>query len=146
MLVKLAQCHPNDWNPNRMDGLTYAKTIESIKTFGFIDPITIRPHPDHPGWQIIDGENRWKAARDLGLDEGPAYNLGDIGRQQQQASLANQLQQAGFNYQGQQLGLQQQGLGLQQQMDANTFAYQQAQINQAAQQANQQYEIGRAHV
>lgn len=78
VVVRLSDCHPNDWNPNRMDGLTYAKTIESIKTFGFIDPLTVRPHPDGPGWQIIDGENRWKAASDVGLKEGPAFNLGEI--------------------------------------------------------------------
>ncbi len=62
-----------------MDGFTYGKTIESIRKYGFIDPMTVRYHPVTPGaWQIIDGENRWRAARDLGLIEGPAFSLGDI--------------------------------------------------------------------
>lgn len=79
LTVALAACHPNPWNPNRMDGLTYAKTIESIRKYGFIDPMTLRAMPDKPGeWQIIDGENRWRAARDLGIEHGPAFSLGNV--------------------------------------------------------------------
>lgn len=77
--VALDSCHPNPWNPNRMDGLTYAKTIESIRKYGFIDPMTVRALPGKPGeWQIIDGENRWRAARDLGIESGPAFSLGNV--------------------------------------------------------------------
>lgn len=62
-----------------MDGLTYAKTIESIRKYGFIDPMTVRALPGKPGeWQIIDGENRWRAARDLGIESGPAFSLGNV--------------------------------------------------------------------
>lgn len=57
--------HPNPWNPNRMDERTLQAERESIATFGFIDPITVRPHPDkrkRGHFQIIDGEHRWKIA------------------------------------------------------------------------------------
>jgi len=56
-----AKLHPNPWNPNRMDERTLQAERESIATFGFVDPVTVRPHPDKKGhFQIIDGEHRWK--------------------------------------------------------------------------------------
>lgn len=61
--------HPNPWNPNKMHPRDYARLIHDIKLFGFVDPVTVRPHPSKKGdFQIIDGENRWRAASDLGLD------------------------------------------------------------------------------
>lgn len=62
-----------------MDAFTYSKVIDSLLTYGFIDPLTVRPHPAKSGhWQIIDGENRWKGAQDLGIVEAPAFDLGPI--------------------------------------------------------------------
>jgi ParB/RepB/Spo0J family partition protein len=68
--VPLSALHPNTWNPNKMSERTYAAAVESIQTFGFVDPITVRPHPSIEGeYQIIDGFHRWKASVDLrGLD------------------------------------------------------------------------------
>lgn len=60
---------PNPWNPNKMDAFMYAKAIGSIKEFGFLDPITTRPKGK--GFEIIDGEHRWKVAIDVGLDRVP---------------------------------------------------------------------------
>lgn len=61
--------HPNPWNPNKMAARDYARLIHDIQAFGFVDPVTVRPHPQKKGdFQIIDGENRWRAASDLGLD------------------------------------------------------------------------------
>lgn len=55
----------------------YARTVESIKEHGFIDPVTVRSTPNH-GIQIIDGEHRWKAAIDLGIETIPVVDLGPI--------------------------------------------------------------------
>lgn len=66
---------PNPWNPNRMDPEMYEKEIASIRAFGFVDPITVR---EQGGFEIIDGEHRWKAAIDEGLDEVPVVNLGVV--------------------------------------------------------------------
>lgn len=80
--VKIEDCEPNPWNPNQMDGYTYSKVLDSLTEYGFIDPLTIRPMPEKSGkWQIIDGENRWKGALDLGIEWAPAYNLGPIDEQ-----------------------------------------------------------------
>lgn len=53
---------PNPWNPNAMDDEMFAKAIESIHKFGFVDPVTVRVLGDR--LQIIDGEHRWKGARE----------------------------------------------------------------------------------
>lgn len=66
-----------------MDAFTYSKVIDSLMEYGFVDPLTVRPHPTGPArWQIIDGENRWKGATDIGMETGPGFNLGPIDDQQ----------------------------------------------------------------
>lgn len=67
--VPVEDLHPNPWNPNVMDSRTYDAARESIRDYGFIDPVTVRPHRDFEnGWEIIDGEHRVRAAVDEGLE------------------------------------------------------------------------------
>jgi ParB-like chromosome segregation protein Spo0J len=55
-----------------MDDDQYQKAVTSIRDFGFVVPIVVRPYPGgEDKYQIIDGENRWRAAIDEGLDEVP---------------------------------------------------------------------------
>jgi len=64
--IAVNRIHANPWNPNVQSSRVEQATRESIATFGFVDPVTVRPHPDMPGhFQIIDGEHRWRAAQDL---------------------------------------------------------------------------------
>lgn len=55
---------PNPWNPNRMSGRMLNAARQSIETYGFVLPCLVRPHPE--GWEIIDGEHRWKVATMVG--------------------------------------------------------------------------------
>ena len=71
--IRVRDLVPNPWNPNRMDDEMLRKEVESIKAFGFVDPITVRPFGKI--FQIIDGEHRWKAASELGLAEVPCIVL-----------------------------------------------------------------------
>lgn len=64
---------PNPWNPNVMDDDMLRKEVESIREFGFVDPITVRVFAAM--WQIIDGEHRWKGAKIVGLDRIPCIVL-----------------------------------------------------------------------
>jgi len=57
----------NTWNPNIMDSQTYQALSESFREFGDIDPILVRDLGNK--YQIIDGEHRYKIARDLGIDK-----------------------------------------------------------------------------
>lgn len=75
-VVPTLNVHANPWNPNKMDDPTRSAARESIATFGFIDPITVREHPELDGhYQIIDGEHRWQEARELGYEHLPAVIL-----------------------------------------------------------------------
>ena len=58
---------PNTWNPNIMDSETYQALKESFTEFGDIDPILVRDIGDK--YQIIDGEHRYRIAKELGLDK-----------------------------------------------------------------------------
>ncbi len=61
--VEVGKLHPNPWNPNRQDARTFEAERESIRNYGFIDPVTVREHPTINGeFEIIDGEHRWRAA------------------------------------------------------------------------------------
>lgn len=71
--LRVADMVPNPWNPNKMDNETYRKEIESIREFGFVDPVTVRQAGDK--YEIIDGEHRWKGAAELGLIFIPAIVL-----------------------------------------------------------------------
>jgi hypothetical protein len=67
---------PNEWNPNKMSEREYEAEIQSIKAFGFVDPITVRPHPSIDGkFEIVDGEHRCRAAREAGLENVPVTVL-----------------------------------------------------------------------
>src|SRR6185312_654905 len=90
--VPITLIEPNPWNPNAMDDVMYGKEIESIHEFGFVDPLTCRMIGEIR--QIIDGEHRWRVAKDhgrcvrnangvdwvehLGLAELPVTNLGIV--------------------------------------------------------------------
>jgi hypothetical protein len=69
---------PNTWNPNRMDDWLLAKLREHIARFGFVDPILVRPIPNTQNYEIIDGEHRWKAAKEMGLKEIPVIVIEGI--------------------------------------------------------------------
>jgi ParB-like nuclease domain len=75
--VACERIHANPWNPNKMDERTRQAARESIATYGFIDPVTVREHPEIDGhFQIIDGEHRWQEAQELGYDAIPVVVLG----------------------------------------------------------------------
>lgn len=75
--VKVADVVPNPWNPNKQSDEMFEREKLSIQNNDFIDPITVR-EMEEGGYQIIDGEHRWRAATELGIEEVPASNLGKI--------------------------------------------------------------------
>jgi ParB/RepB/Spo0J family partition protein len=79
--LPLNRIHPNPWNPNRQSEVVAKAERESIATYGFLDPVLVRPHPELEGhWQFIDGEHRWRALEDLQQDTVPAIvkDFGDV--------------------------------------------------------------------
>jgi ParB family transcriptional regulator, chromosome partitioning protein len=60
-------------NPRRhFDAASMHDLVESVRSQGVIQPIVVRAI-DGGCYQIIAGERRWRAAREAGLDEIPAF-------------------------------------------------------------------------
>lgn len=59
-----------------MGDFEYHKLLDSIRKYGFTDPVTVRPAGR--GWELIDGEHRVRAASELGFGEIPFLNVGPI--------------------------------------------------------------------
>ena len=64
-LVALDEVDPGPFQPRRdMSDDDLEELASSIRAHGLLQPILVRPKPDHGGrWQIIAGERRWRAAR-----------------------------------------------------------------------------------
>jgi len=59
--------HLNDYNPNVMDAEKFEALCEFLRSHGAqeLDPIWVR-HDGVDGFEVIDGEHRWKAAKEVG--------------------------------------------------------------------------------
>ncbi len=67
---------PNPYNKNRMGEkyFTALKTNLANSKVGFTIPVLVRPNPNTDSdikWMIIDGEHRWKAAKEVGYQQIP---------------------------------------------------------------------------
>lgn len=63
-MVSIDEVCPNEWNPNEMDDQIYTSLVESIRRYGILQPILIRSD-----MTIIKDEKRWKAAKEVGINE-----------------------------------------------------------------------------
>jgi len=76
-MVPVSKVEPNPWNPNVQTKEIFEKEKQSITKHGFFDPVTLRPL-GRGKFQIIDGEHRWRAAKELGLAEIPYVDMGKL--------------------------------------------------------------------
>lgn len=78
-LAGIEQLYPSPEQPRRkFDEAQLAELAESIRTHGVIAPLVVRPRPAVdadagalPGYYLIAGERRWRAAQRAGLHEVP---------------------------------------------------------------------------
>jgi ParB family chromosome partitioning protein len=64
---------PNPYQPRMaFDNDSLEELAESVRTFGLIQPISVRKQSDG-GYQIISGERRFRACKLAGMDTIPAY-------------------------------------------------------------------------
>lgn len=68
----------NPWNTNRVSAENETKIRESISRNGMFKPILVRQVAGEAGYEIIGGEHRWEQAIELGMEEVPVCNLGEI--------------------------------------------------------------------
>lgn len=60
--VPVDDIYPNDYNPNTHTADSFDLLIKSLLYFGFTQPIVV----NRPNMQIVDGENRYRAACVIG--------------------------------------------------------------------------------
>lgn len=91
-LLPIEKIEPRADQPRkRFDPEALEMLAESIRTYGLIQPITVRPL-DSGFYQIIAGERRWRAARIAGLAEVPAIVIEADDRKMTELSLIENLQ------------------------------------------------------
>ncbi|MDG2449023.1 MAG: ParB/RepB/Spo0J family partition protein [Saprospiraceae bacterium] len=94
---------PVDWiEPNPFQPRTefeqedLEELITSIKTFGVVQPITVR-RLSSKEYQLISGERRWRASKDAGLDDIPAYIREADDQAMLEIALLENIQRADLN-------------------------------------------------
>lgn len=72
--LALNTVHPNTWNPSAMDKRNKTALAANLRKYGYRQGILVRKcdgdaHGDGPcdGWEIVDGEHRWKELTDQGF-------------------------------------------------------------------------------
>lgn len=69
--INIDDIEPNRNQPRKVfDEKALGELSESIKQYGVIQPLLVRPMPDG-SYQIVAGERRWRAAKEAGLTELP---------------------------------------------------------------------------
>lgn len=71
--VPVGEISPNPQQPRQVfeeDSLN--ELVHSIREFGLMQPIVVRPKPGETGFELIMGERRWRAAGQAGLETIPA--------------------------------------------------------------------------
>lgn len=69
--IPISKILPNSWNSNEMPPKLFTKLVEKIKRVGYTQPIEVRPvdDPKLGLFQIVDGEHRFLACKEAGLDK-----------------------------------------------------------------------------
>lgn len=75
-VVKITDVLPNPWNPNEQSEEIFRKEVASIKELGMLGSILVRETGGI--YQILDGEHRWKACKELGYTEIPVESIGEV--------------------------------------------------------------------
>lgn len=63
--IDINKIKPNNWNPTNLSKTGYEILKKSIAKVGILNPIVVRKKGDI--FEIIDGENRWKVAKELNM-------------------------------------------------------------------------------
>jgi len=95
--VEVSKVRPNPFQPREtFDPVALEELKQSISANGVIQPITVRKA--EPGYELIAGERRLRAVKDLGHDKIPAYVL-DVKTDQEmiELSLIENIQRENLN-------------------------------------------------
>jgi ParB family chromosome partitioning protein len=97
-LIAIEDITPNPDQPRRnfssdeLDALA-----DSIAEKGLLQPVLVRPAPDGPGYQIVAGERRWRAAQRAKLHEIPVLVRDLTDRETLEIAIVENVQRADLN-------------------------------------------------
>ena len=95
--IRLESIEANPYQPRtRFDEEALNELAQSIKTYGLIQPVTVRPVGSGK-YQLISGERRFRAAQIAGLTEIPAFVRTVDDAQSIQMALVENIQRADLN-------------------------------------------------
>lgn len=95
--LRTMEIEPNKFQPRKdFDENSIAELAESIKQFGIIQPVVVKPM-DNGYYCIVAGERRWRAARLLGLEEIPVIVREFSESEIMQVSLIENIQRENLN-------------------------------------------------
>lgn len=95
--VSLKDIEPNPFQPRKeFDEAELLELVQSIKTLGLIQPITLRKVTGKK-FQIISGERRWRASKLAGLKKIPAYIRVTDDQGMLEMALVENIQRADLN-------------------------------------------------
>ena len=96
-ILPLSRIEPRQGQPRQeFDEEALEALADSIREYGLIQPITVRPL-DRGYYQIIAGERRWRACRKAGLTEVPVRILEADDRTTAEMALVENLQREDLN-------------------------------------------------
>jgi len=74
-LAEIDKVRPNNWNPKEKGTDEYETVKRGIELNGLKQPVRVR---ENEGFEIIDGEQRWRACKELGYTHVIIYNEGVV--------------------------------------------------------------------
>ncbi len=95
--LRITEIEPNREQPRRQfDEAALAELAESIRQYGLLQPITVRPMANL-GYQIVAGERRWRASRMAGLETVPVIIRETDDRECAEIAMIENLQREDLN-------------------------------------------------
>jgi ParB/RepB/Spo0J family partition protein len=68
LMVQIERVAPDPDQPRTVfDKEKLAELVESVRVFGILQDLMVRPSDKGDGYVILDGERRWRAAKLVGL-------------------------------------------------------------------------------
>lgn len=94
LIVKIDDVRPNKYNPKDKDTDDFKHIKTGIEKKGQRLPIVVR---ENKGFEIIDGEQRWRACKDLNFESVVVYNEGKVSDKEAKELTIWYQQQVPFN-------------------------------------------------
>jgi ParB family chromosome partitioning protein len=97
--IALELIERNPFQPRReFDQTAIDELADSIRRHGILQPLLVRPKPNgEPGYQLIAGERRWRAAQQVGLECIPCRVITFEDKQVSEAALEENLKRQDLN-------------------------------------------------